>query len=230
MLSAMLKLNSVLLGAVLAPLAFAAPRAAALENVETDARVGVVSDYRWRGQSLSDESASLQAEATLSHESGAWLWGATNSVSDDLGGAEINLGAGYDVSLGGFDWSLGAIQYFYPGEDDLDYAEFDLSAARGFGPLTLTAGLEYSPEQRNLEDSDTYAFLAFEAQAAHAIVLHGHVGRDDGVMALEPHAVDYSIGATRAFGPLALDLTYVEAEGADSAFVLGLSFGLTLGS
>lgn len=198
--------------------------ASALPAFETEAKLGVVSDYRWRGVSLSDEEPSLQAEITASHESGAWLWGGVNTVSQDLGGSEWSVAIGYDRTIAGFDWSVGAVQYFYPGEEEIDYAEFDISTTRAFGDISISAGVEYAPEQNNYDEDDTYLFVGFEAAAPHDLTFHGHAGRDDGIMALEAYAVDYSLGASRAFGAVTVDLTFVEAEGADSAFVFGLFF------
>ncbi len=201
-----------------------APNTFAFPAFETEARIGVVSDYRWRGQSLSDENPSLQIEATASHASGLWLWGGVNTVSGDLGGSEWSAAFGYDRTLLGVDWSAGATRYFYPGEADIDYTELAFSGARAFGPVSLTAGVEYAPEQDNYDESDTYLFVGFEAAGPHEITMHGHIGQDDGIMALTPHAIDYSLGATRGFGRFELDLTYVEAEGADSAVVFGVAF------
>lgn len=191
---------------------------------ETEYGVALVSDYRWRGVSLSDEDPSLQVDGTLSHESGFWLWGGVNTVSPDLGSAEINLAAGYTRELGGIEWTGAVTRYLYPGERDIDYTELSVIAARGFGPVSLSAGVEYVPEQDNYSENDVYTWLGWEIAGPHAISFHGHVGRDDGVMAPIEDAVDFSVGAGVPIGVFALDLTYVEVETVSPAWVLSLAY------
>jgi uncharacterized protein (TIGR02001 family) len=186
----------------------------------------VVSDYRWRAVSLSDESPSLQVEATASHDSGAWLWGNVNTVEEDLGGSEIALGAGYTRTLGPLEWTLGAVHYLYPGEADIDYAEIDLTATASAGPLTVSAGVEYAPDQSNYDDDDLYSWIGFEIAAPHNLTLHGHVGHDDGVMAPVPYAIDYSLGIGVPVGNLGVDLSLVRVESEDAAAVLKLSYAI----
>jgi uncharacterized protein (TIGR02001 family) len=191
-----------------------------------EAEAAVVSDYRWRGVSLSDESPSLQVEATASHDSGAWLWANVNTVEQDLGGAEIALGAGYTRTLGPIEWTLGAVHYLYPGEDDIDYTEIDLTASASRGPLTISAGVEYAPVQSNYDDEDFYSWIGFEIAGPHDLTLHGHLGHDDGVMAPAPYAIDYSLGVGVPVGPFGIDLSLVRVESEDAAAVLKLSYAI----
>ncbi len=187
-----------------------------------ESTLSIVSDYRWRGLSYSDEDPSLQVEATGWFESGAWLWGGLNTVSDDLGGAEIGLGAGYDASFATLDWSFGVIGYTYPDADDYDYFEMDISAAKGFGPFSFSAGVEYAPAQDNYDRANTYTWIGFDLQLARWNV-HAHAGNDDDLIEPGGHTTDYSIGVGRAFAHFAADLSFVEAESDDSTWVLRLS-------
>lgn len=209
---------------VLGALLLSAPAFAAAEPWTLEAEIAIASDYRWRGISLSDEQPSLQVEGTLAHDNGVWLWGNLNTVGQDYGGAEIGLGAGYTRTLGGVEWTIGAVQYLYAGEDGIDYAEADLSAAKAFGPVTLSAGAEYVPEQANYDEDDLYLWLGWEVAGPRGIRLHGHVGQDDGVMAPAPYAIDYSIGAGAPLGGFNLDLSFVDVETEDSAWVLRLAY------
>jgi uncharacterized protein (TIGR02001 family) len=191
-----------------------------------EGEAAVVSDYRWRGVSLSDESPSLQVEATASHDSGAWLWGNVNTVDEGLGGSEIALGAGYTRTLGPIEWTLGGVHYLYPGEDDIDYTEIDLTASASRGPLTVSAGIEYAPVQSNYDDEDLYSWIGFEIAAPHNLTVHGHLGRDDGVMAPVPYAIDYSLGVGIPIGPFGIDLSAVRVESEGAAAVLKLSYAI----
>eukprot|EP01136_Pigoraptor_vietnamica_P034076 Opistho-1_new@97643 len=205
----------------LAALLSAAPASA----LDWEGEIALASDYRWRGVSLSDEDPSLQAEATGSFEGGAWVWGNANTVGAEYGGTEIALGVGYTRAFGPVEWTVGAIRYFYPGERDIDYNELDLTAAFALGSVSLSAGFEYAPDGENLDDDDLYTWIGWETPLPHAFTLHGHIGHDDGVMAPVPYAIDYGIGIGRDVGALNIDLSYVEVESEDGAFVLRLAHG-----
>lgn len=191
--------------------------------LSTEGSIGVVSDYRWRGASMSGENPSLQAEATLSADSGFWLWGGANSVGSDYGGTELEIGAGYTHDVAGVEWTLGAERYAYPGEEGIDYIEVDFSGVAKLGALSLSGGVEYTPEQDNYDEDDTYLWTSAE-YAFDRVRVHGKIGRDDGVMAPAPHAVDYSVGAAIPLRAVELDFSYVDSEDYDAAWVLGLAY------
>jgi len=211
--------------ALLLPALLLWPVAAAAEPAfELESSLALVSDYRWRGVSLSDGQAGVQAEASVSHASGAWLWAGANSVSADYGGSETGIGAGYSLGLAGLEWSAGATRYFYSGEDGLDYTELAFSADAPLGAATFSAGVEYAPEQQNYEADDTYLWLGASIEAPRGLRMHGHVGRDDGIMAArEEPTTDFSLGLALGLQGFEVDLAYVEAEGVDQALVLSLA-------
>lgn len=202
-----------------------APQASANEWT-WEGEAAAVSDYRWRGVSLSDEQPSLQIEATASHDSGAWLWGNVNTVEQDLGGSEIALGAGYTRTLGQIEWTLGGVHYLYPGEADLDYTEIDLTMSTSRGPVTVSAGIEYAPDQSNLDDDDLYSWIGLEIDAPRNLTIHGHIGHDDGVMAPVPYAIDYSLGVAMPVARFGIDLSLVRVENEDAAAVLKVSYAI----
>lgn len=174
---------------------------------------------------MSDESPSLQAEATLSHQGGFWLWGGANSVSEDNGDAELGVSAGWSAALAGLDWSFGAAHYFYTGQDDLDYFELDLEASRVMGAWTLSGGGAYIPSQDNYGE-DVYVWLGAERALSEHIALYGQIGADQGSMASGPETtIDYSAGASFAWGAGAFDLSYVEAVDVSSALVARIGYG-----
>jgi uncharacterized protein (TIGR02001 family) len=212
-----MKLSTLLLAVTVTAAASPAPCA------ELEGEIAVLSDYRWRGVSLSDEGPSLQVEATASYDNGAWLWGGVNSVGADYGGSEISLGAGYTRELSGAEWTIGVTRYLYRGEAALDYTELALSAAKGFGPVSLSAGTEYVPEQNNYAD-DLYLWLACEITLPRDARLYAQVGHDDGRMAPAPYAVDVTLGAAIAVSAMTFDLSYVEVDTVAPAWVLRLAY------
>lgn len=215
----MRKVRSILIGAAIA----AAPSGVG-HAFELEGSVAVTSDYRWRGVSLSDEDPALQLEGSASFDNGAWLWSGLNTVSGDLGGSEIGLGLGVTRDLVGATWTLGATHYLYPGEDGVDYTELAATAEKTIGALTLSGGIEYTPEQTNYDDDDVYLWAGWDIAAPHDVSLHGHVGYDDGVMAPVADAIDFSLGASVPIRAVALDVTYHKVESVDGAFVLTLRY------
>ncbi|PAX06762.1 TorF family putative porin [Sphingomonas lenta] len=175
----------------------------------------LVSDYRFRGVSQSDEELALQAGATLAHESGlyAGFWGSNLSGWGTFGGAnlELDLIAGYkfqpspNVTL-----DLGVTYYMYPGgADETDFFEPYVKLSGTQGPLTLTAGIAYAPPQQALgryyftgadaaagvyndegdKEDNLYVFGdAVAGLSGTPFTLKGHIGYSEGNRGLGPNA------------------------------------------
>jgi uncharacterized protein (TIGR02001 family) len=123
--------------------------------------IGLMSDYRFRGISRSDEDPAAQAGLTIRHESGlyAGVRGTTLAGNDgfrlrnpgfhDQGDVQMDLYAGYGRSLGGgFDLDAGLMYYaFAGGAGATDYAEPYASLSYLIGPVQLTGGAKYAPSQ-----------------------------------------------------------------------------------
>ena len=110
--------------------------------------LAAVSDYRFRGISLSDKDPAFQPSITISHESGIYVsaWGSTiaENDGDDI---EVDLIAGYAATLGEFDVDVNATYYAYPGVHDINYWEFIGTASHAVGPATVGATFAYTPKQ-----------------------------------------------------------------------------------
>ena len=141
---------------------------AAQGALDVSAEVSLLSDYRFRGVSRSDEDPALQAQLNLSHDSGlyAGLRGTTLKGLDsfrlrdpafrDLGDVQLDLYAGYRTDLGrGFDLDAGLLySLFGGGEGATDYVEPYASLSYLIGPLYATVGAKYAPEQRSIGGED----------------------------------------------------------------------------
>jgi len=117
--------------------------------------VGIVSDYRFRGVSQSDEQLAVQGGFTINHESGAYIgtWGSNLSGWGTFGGAnmELDLIAGFKIPVGGGTLDVGATWYMYPGGfDNTDFIEPYVKLSGTAGPVNLTAGIAYAPPQEAL--------------------------------------------------------------------------------
>lgn len=150
---------AVLLAA--APAAAQEAPTAAPGAFEITGEASLMSDYRFRGVSRSDEDPTAQAGLMLRHESG--LYGGArgtilrgndpfrlrNPAFGDQGDAQLDLYAGYRAELGGgFDLDAGLMYYaFAGGAGATDYAEPYASLSYLIGPAQLTGGAKYAPSQ-----------------------------------------------------------------------------------
>lgn len=195
------------------------------EGVSLEGEIGVVSDYRYRGYSLSGEDPALQGGLTLNVPGGFYA-GAWASTIEDYAGAEleVDLFAGVAFSAAGLDWDVSAMRYAYPDGQDVDYWEIPVSAAKTWDAFTATASVVWAPEQDNLGGEDNwYVSLAGEyAPEAWPVSLDGWIGHEDGAFA--DGKLDWAAGVTKPFGPVSLSLHYVDSDGpdADAAVVAGI--------
>ena len=114
--------------------------------------VGLVSDYRFRGISQSDEQLAVQGGITVAHESGFYVgtWGSNLAGWGTFGGAnmELDLIAGVKFPVGSGTLDVGATWYMYPGGfDNTDFIEPYAKLSGTIGPVNMTAGVAYAPKQ-----------------------------------------------------------------------------------
>jgi uncharacterized protein (TIGR02001 family) len=202
-------------------LAFPATAAELPAGLSVTGSVGLVSDYRFRGISLSDRDPALQGGITLAHDSGfyAGTWGSSIAGGDLYGPTEIDLFGGWsgDVAPGTtFD---GMVAYYsYPGGNDAagpaDYFETTAKLTHDFGPVEATAGASYSWRQAALGDGDNGYVFADGAAAIPGtpVTLKGHAGYTDGALAPDGDAFDWSFGAETDVGPLTFGVSYVDTD------------------
>jgi uncharacterized protein (TIGR02001 family) len=118
--------------------------------------VALVSDYRYRGVSQSDEEAAVQGGITISHKSGVYAgaWASNLAGWGTFGGANLELDLFGGVKLpvgGGGTLDVGLTWYMYPGgASKTDFAEPYAKLSGTAGPVSLTAGVAYAPAQQAL--------------------------------------------------------------------------------
>lgn len=179
---------------------------------------GVVSDYRYRGVSLSDGRAALQASATL-ERSGfhAAAWAST--LGRRLADSEIDLTAGYELELA--PWisvDLSATRYLYPSSPGDGYSEAAAAVSLSHRRASATLGFSYAPRQRALRDgagrrSDN-AYLSVEAAynvpgAPLSLIAGGGYERGAFDEVERGGKWDWKIGGEIARGPARLGLSYI---------------------
>jgi uncharacterized protein (TIGR02001 family) len=202
---------------ILAALLLLTPAAAQAQTLGV--QVDLVSDYRFRGYSLSDEAPALQGSVTLESRSGFYgqVWASTieeyGTGADGEGATvEVDFLVGRAWRVGSYNLDVGLALYTYPGGEDVNYIEFPAAVSRAVGDWTWTVGAAYAPRQDNLGDQDnTYVYGAVGlAPAAWPVALDASLGWEDGAFA--DHKLDWSVGVSKTFGPLTLGARYVDAD------------------
>lgn len=204
----------------------------------------VVSDYRFRGFSQSNEKAAIQGGITVSHDSGLYVgtWGSSIGFAN---GTEIDLFAGYARELGsGIKADVGVTSYFYPGGGSgTNIWEPYFSLSGDVGPASVKAGVAWAPGGQTAlgDNSAVYVYSDVGVGIANTpLTLKGHIGyskSDSALGGLDGDVLDYSVGVDFSYKMLTLGVSYVntdapralgfkESVGADGAvlFSLGASF------
>ena len=204
--------------------AFAQDAAMPAPDIAVSGSAMLISDYRFRGVSQSDDRMALQGGITLTHKDGAYAgaWASNLSGWGTFGGAnmELDLLAGYKRSLtGNLALDVGLTWYMYPGgADKSDFAEPYVKFSGTAGPTSLTAGVAYAPKQEALGRwyrtgadavSGTYTHPGSRGDNLYiwgdaAVALKGtplsakaHIGHSDGNRGLGPNAT--SVAPTGAY-------------------------------
>lgn len=239
-----MRFSTTTLGALL--LAASATPARAQETappppITINATAAVVTDYRFRGISQTDNNAAIQGSITITHKSGfyASVWG--SSIDDYVtvagtGHQEIDLIAGYSHTIGGIKLDGGILYYFYPktklagDKSSSDFVEpyFDISTT--LGPVTAKTTVNYAPKQKALAldqgasgklQSRDNVYLADDFTVAipkTPLGLTAHVGHSFGPSWLATDSngkkgyTDWALGATATYKVLTLGVSYVDTD------------------
>lgn len=199
-----------------------AAHAQAANALSVDYEIAAVSDYRYRGYSLTDEKPALQGGATVSSPSGWYgsVWGSTIAeygVGADGDGAEveIDLAVGRSITAGAYTFDVGVAAYGYPDGTDVSFLEAPVSVSRAVGAWTWTVGGAYAPDQTALGGDDNgylYGAVAW-APAQGPWTVSAQVGREEGAFA-PTGKWDWQAGIERRLGPVTLSAAYVDTDAA----------------
>ena len=187
-----------------------------------------VSDYRFRGLSLSGGDFAVQGTINLNHSSGFYVGTWASSLEDTpvYGSTEVDLYGGWTGALGGgITADVGLLYYAYPNGhvDKAEYFEPYASLTAAIGPATAKLGVAYAPSQDSLgNDDNTYVYGELGAGIPNTpISVAAHLGYADGVQSPDlltgsgtGGGFDYSVGATYAITPkFSVGASYVGVDG-----------------
>ena len=190
----------------------------------------ILSDYRFRGISRSDEDPALQGQVTVSTLGGFYAGArGTTMKGTPLGDIELDLYAGYAVPLGlASTVDVGLIYYLFPdGSGDTDYFESYASLSHTLGPAEGTLGVKYAPKQAAVGDEDVL-YLFGEVEGAiplTPVTLTAGAGwQDAGAFG---RYWNWSLGGRYDFGPVEAGVRYVDTDlpplpGQDAGLVFSL--------
>ena len=228
-------IRSVLFGGIALSALAAAPSVA--EEFTVEGNVAYVSDYRFRGVSLSDSNMAIQGGFDASF--GNFYAGTWASSIEQFGNAEIETdlygGFGGDFGESGFSYDVGAIWYLYPGSDDLDYGEVYGYVGTTVGEsLDVGVGVAYAPEQDSLgDDSNTYVYVDGGIPLGENFSLGGSIGYTDGSLDVSDDGdgyYDWSLGVSTSALGVDFGVTYIdtteEGSGLDETLVFSVSKAL----
>ncbi|MEL7730302.1 TorF family putative porin [Citromicrobium bathyomarinum] len=232
--------------ALLAAFMFASPALAQEEEEETgpieiSGNVSLVTDYRFRGVTFSDEDIAVQGGIDIGHESGFYVGAWASSLEDSAlyGHTELDIYGGWSGDVGsGVSVDVGLLYYIYPnGEDavgDSDYFEPYASVTAAIGPVEATVGAAYAPEQGSaLPDDNIYVYGGLGTAIPDTpLSLAAHLGYSEGSLDYGSDGyLDWSLGASYSYDILTLGVAYVDTDlpdiaGQDAAvvFSIGASF------
>ena len=228
-------------------LALAAAPAAAIPLPGTGLELGgeavLMSDYRFRGISRSDEDPALQGTLTIWHHSGLYAGARGTTLNgldtfrlrdpafQDLGDVEVDFYAGYGTEVGpGLTLDGGLMYYaFVGGEGETDYFEPYASLSYLLGPVEATVGAKYAWDQAAIGNEDMlYTFGQVDAGIPFTpLRLRAEAGRQD--WGVYGSYWNWSFGGRYALGPAELGLRYVDTDlpsvaGQDAGVVASVGF------
>lgn len=140
-------------------LAFATPALAQTEapgEITVSGSATLVTDYRFRGVSQTDEEMAVQGGVSVAHESGLYVgtWASNLAGWGTFGGSnmELDIYGGYSTEVAsGVTLDVGLTWYMYPGGASItDFAEPYVKVSGDLGPASVLVGVAYAPKQEAL--------------------------------------------------------------------------------
>ncbi len=210
-------LTKSLIAASLGTALIAASPAAMAEDDDSmfsfSANAAVVSEYRFRGISVSNRDIAIQAGLDISTKSGFYVgtWG--SSIEPYAGSeTELDIYGGYSGKVGGLSYDIGLLAYTYPGSADTAYLEGYASISGAVQKLDWTLGYAYAFSQDNLGNQDnSYIYVnAGLPLGDTGLAIATHIAYENG--AFGDKKWDWSAGLTYPVGKFEAGVTYVDTN------------------
>lgn len=204
-------------------------------GLSIDGSVTLVSDYRYRGLSYTDNRPAVQGFLTVSHASGPYVAAFVSNLGGDgsYGGddVEADIIAGYTRSVRNVAIDLGIWNYRFPGTRRTGFIELYGALTIPIGGAKAKTGFYYAPRQHAIgrhDDLSSYADLSVPV-ANTPVVIRTHagctVGKGSTLARPSGRYIDWSIGADLRRGSATFNVSYVDTTinraRADRYYVIG---------
>jgi len=211
---------------------------------EFSATVAFTTDYTFRGLTQNDEEPAIQGSLDYSLPVGdkislyLGVWASNVDFNDsDEANTEFDWYGGFKYQIDKLSLDLGALYYTYPGAaSSLDYDYYEIQAVAGydFEVASLSASVNYTPENFGKSGYAEYYKLAGEVPLQKGFNLIGHIGRqqiDKESVFGKPDYTDWGIGLSYDFKGVDIKLEYIDtdlgknecADGCDARAILSVA-------
>ena len=207
---------------------------AGAQGADWSGELSLVSDYRYRGVSLSGEKPALQAAAAVECKAGfhGELWVSTIK-NDGAGKLELDASAGYAVDLAeDISLDLSATYYLYPAHGASNALEGTALLERTRGPLTASLGASVAPPQKGTRDDEdrrrtnlyVFAGLGYDVPDT-PLRVRAQIGRERGPWDMRDRGSkwDYALGLDAEFKRARVSLDLVGSNAAPAGLVGALA-------
>jgi uncharacterized protein (TIGR02001 family) len=197
-----------------APASEAIAAEAPAKTFDFDLTLAGVSDYRFRGVSLSDKDPAFQPQVAITHNpSGLYARVWASNIADNGGDSiEIDLVGGISREIGGFTFDVGATYYAYPGAKANEYVELIGVVSHDIGPASVGVTFAYSPKQSAIGNVDG-KYAAINASLpikGTPLTLAGSFGFEDN--GFYDNKKDWTLGVTADVLGFTIGAAYVDTS------------------
>lgn len=189
-----------------------------LAQAELSGNVALTTDYIWRGVSQTLEDPAIQGGLDFSNKSGIYLgvWGSNVNYGGDEH-MELDIYGGWAGEMGGIGIDVGAIRYSYFDDTGVNFTELYFGISKGIFSAKISN--DFDNENLYIEAGLEFALPEKATLAVHVGSYNFDAGTD---------YVDYSIGVSKEFAGIGIDLSYYDTDisGSDGTVVLTFSKSL----
>jgi uncharacterized protein (TIGR02001 family) len=237
------KLSSALLaGGLLFSAASAQAADEAAGAFTTTGSVLMTTDYFYRGITQSD-SAALQGNLMVSHESGLYLnvWGSSVSALVPASGLELDPSIGFAGKAGDVSYDVGVLYYGYPNSSATEAAvpAGQSDFAEVYGSVAFSGakfGLAYAPDFFGETGKSLYLNASYGMEVGGGFAVSAYVGYSllddeyygDNMLLGTDKYLDYKVAVTKGVLGLTTELavigTDLDDDDADAVFSVSKAF------
>lgn len=194
----------------------------------------LVTDYRFRGLSQTDENVAIQGTGTIAHQSGFYASFWASSIGKYIANGsnlELDLIAGYKKTVAGTTIDGGVLYYVYPanGGVNTDFFEPYITIGHTYGPISAKAGGNFAWKQSGLgltDDRRAGAYGYGELAVAipnTPVTVTGHLGHSfiRNYITFGRTYTDWSVAAAYTYRNVTVTGAYVDTDTTAFSYPLG---------